>query len=52
MGGLETKKERSGSERRPFEKIMKKVLAGTEKGITFATRFRKEKDKALWPEVL
>ena len=30
------------SEQRLFEKIMKKVLGGNGKGITFATRFRKE----------
>jgi hypothetical protein len=30
-------------EHRPFEKIVKKVLGGNGKGITFAVRFREEK---------
>ena len=31
------------SEHVPFEKIVKKVLAGNGKVVTFATRFREEK---------
>ncbi|MBO7593365.1 MAG: hypothetical protein J6T12_00175 [Salinivirgaceae bacterium] len=34
-----------GCEQRPFEKIVKKVLAGKRKVVTFATRFREEKDR-------
>ena len=33
-------------EHRPFEKIVKKVLGGNGKGITFAVRFREEEDRA------
>ena len=38
--------EDDGKEQRPFEKIVKKVLGGNGKGITFAVRFREEKDRA------
>ena len=39
-------------EHRPFEKIVKKVLGGNGKGITFAVRFREEEDRACGSEVL
>ena len=48
--GKRGRRERSfwgkGSERRPFEKNLEKVLGGNGKGITFATRFREERDRA------
>ena len=46
------RREDEGSEHRPFEKIVKKVLGGNGKGITFAVRFREEEDRACGSEVL
>ena len=40
--GRETGERGERSERGPFEKKIEKVLGGTGKGITFATRFREE----------
>ena len=44
--------EERESEQRLFEKIMKKVLGGNGKRITFAVRFREEKDRVERLEVL
>ena len=41
--GREGEGEDEVKEQRPFEKIVKKVLGGNGKGITFAVRFREEK---------
>ena len=48
-GSMEEERE---SEQRLFEKIMKKVLGGNGKRITFAVRFREEKDRVERLEVL
>ena len=50
--GRETGERGERSERGPFEKKIEKVLGGTGKGITFATRFREGDDSRDAGEVL
>ena len=51
-GERKRRRRRQGSEHRPFEKNLEKVLGGNGKGITFAVRFREERDRAEGSEVL
>ena len=52
IGGNQRERLEGESERRPFEKKMKKVLAGNGKVFTFATRFREGDDSRDAGEVL